>query len=297
MAFDRRAFIRSLTERDGDIVVANNPDHPWLYRNPDMLVAARGRLIAIFVPTVQERLSPDHLLGRYIACRLGLPVSTIFVAFLDPTQQFSQHLEYALNNFHAVIEGGHVQSTLQIVRSGVDNNRIHDTPPELRARYNQLTNLCLYTTRQELTKQRRGLQQEVFLNFAGQNPRAMARSWVEVESTGRYRREIRYRRVLSLDEDRIGLTYQDFGTVDSGLRTIRDHCLRSLRLSYAPDMGGIYPTTTYVTFLLASSLPETSIDPDWTLRVFALCRIAVSSAGSPQEFTETKERFLSKVGN
>lgn len=52
------------------------PDHPLVFKGPDVLLSAPDDICAIFVPTATERKNSAHLGARLIATRLAYPVET-----------------------------------------------------------------------------------------------------------------------------------------------------------------------------------------------------------------------------
>jgi len=52
------------------------PDHPLLFKGPDVLISAPGNIAALFVPTRAERKNAAHLGARLIATRLAYPQET-----------------------------------------------------------------------------------------------------------------------------------------------------------------------------------------------------------------------------
>lgn len=61
------------------------PDHPLLFRGPDLLLGNQQTLTGIFVPNAAEQRNPAHLIARLIATRLAYPneMRCVLLAFKE----------------------------------------------------------------------------------------------------------------------------------------------------------------------------------------------------------------------
>lgn len=109
-----RALRRSL---DTDAVIVSGPDHPLLVEAPDILVAEKGGLVAVYFPKAAEYSNPQRLYTRLVLARLALPPQTRHVLVHDhrkPRTAFS----FEARSFAAVLSSRprHIEELSKIAR-------------------------------------------------------------------------------------------------------------------------------------------------------------------------------------
>lgn len=90
-----------------DWIVAVDPDLPYLFEAPDILVGGNGKLLGFFVPRNIELSNPSLLWSRLIMSILALPANFMPVLVLRPSNQirFTEEKNWGFyNHFAAQLE-------------------------------------------------------------------------------------------------------------------------------------------------------------------------------------------------
>lgn len=121
IAYWRQSIQRRISQvlADNQAVIQSPVDHPYLLDGPDVLVAFSGKLLALFVASRDESISPDRFEQRVKLSFAALPAHTIFLNGSD--------LDLLPN-----INGVFVEAlpSLSLYSKG---KRSHDGPVEVRA--------------------------------------------------------------------------------------------------------------------------------------------------------------------
>ncbi len=117
----------------GDFLIIKDPDHPYLISPPDILLAAPGQLLAIFIPKKNEGSSSYKLISRLIAVRLALPETATCILLQPNDSQITSH--WIENSFDDVLEVSEFWKYCStFVGKGI-TKRWEPIPNELRLRH------------------------------------------------------------------------------------------------------------------------------------------------------------------
>jgi hypothetical protein len=131
--YHRRRDLGQILRRTlDDSVVVVSPDHPLLVRAADILIGKSGRMTAVFLPTSEERSSPDKLSARLILNRLALPSHTrcILVAE-DADVKLAQRFK---GDFSVTLSWEDRNEISKVARAPTAPGGHHDVPEETVAR-------------------------------------------------------------------------------------------------------------------------------------------------------------------
>jgi hypothetical protein len=110
----RRRLERALKrELPSTYLIVSGPDHPLLLRAADLLVAGKGSLFAVFLPTAHERNDPEALKARLTINLLALSQEAIPVLVIGEGAEDVAGM--VASNFAEVIELRHTPSLAKIV--------------------------------------------------------------------------------------------------------------------------------------------------------------------------------------
>jgi len=106
-----------------DYVISINPDHPYLFVGPDLLVGGHGQLGAIFIPNVAEYSHPNKLLVRLAVSRLALPAHTRCILTVDMDRLPLGYVEEIRRNFNAVLNATEYDGLTSVLEPDYENDR------------------------------------------------------------------------------------------------------------------------------------------------------------------------------
>lgn len=86
------------------IIRVDNPDHPFTYDGPDILLSDKTGLIAIFRLRDNEQSSPSKMLSRLSNSLIAYPAETQMVLLWDNFNQHDISLKFDKFYFHRMIE-------------------------------------------------------------------------------------------------------------------------------------------------------------------------------------------------
>ena len=291
-------LLQHIKKRVEKAVIADRPEHPWLYRNPDALIGYMGRLLAIFQPMKRERKNPDFLLARLLVARTALPKETICVV-LDEAQYHPEGpLHIAYRNFHAILDPENaLDSVLGILSDGISNSHIRPIQNDIQKSIDLVTSACLEVSEEFFVKvggnSKRHYQDRTRLLELIESERfvpASTYSWTLSTSRGQ-RKKIQFKHLYSDRESEMGLSWIKSG-VNPNFTTIANHCERVIRYEYEIDYGVPYGSKNFFTILVTDHLPERSHDPFLSIRTLARSRLCVISPSMISELDNIYEHMF-----
>lgn len=99
-----------------DYFRVNNPDHPFVYSGPDILLSDAKSLTALFIPSPEELGSSNKLLLRLINSKIGYPANTIMTLVLDHNKEFKNTDRVERDFFDLVIEPSDLKRLKSILK-------------------------------------------------------------------------------------------------------------------------------------------------------------------------------------
>lgn len=294
-------LLRQVKQKIDRAVIADRPEHPWLYRNPNALIGYQGRLVAIFQPMARERKNPDFLLARLLAARISLPKEAVCIVVDDATQPLTESLQIAYRNFHVVLNKENAaEGILRALIEDAIDWYVAPIPDDIQKSINVVTSACLRASDDFFLKikqkTKRVLQYwnllEDWLHSRQFRP-ATAHSWTLI-SHG-YRREIRFQRLL-VGGGESGLAWQNL-TENPSFMTVSAHCERAIRYQYQQFENGVpFGSKHFFTIIIAEDLPERPYDPLWSTRVLAQSRICVVHPNLIPKLDEVHQGIINMIG-
>lgn len=108
------------TMLEDDFEVVQNPDHPFLFLGPDLLVGTRDHIVGIFLVHYDELTHPEELLARMAMSRIGYPDNfqavLIFHQSLGDDDPFNKSVR---SQFDAVVDSSSVSTIKKRLRDGI----------------------------------------------------------------------------------------------------------------------------------------------------------------------------------
>jgi hypothetical protein len=115
-----------------DYIIVDNPDHPFTFDVPNQLIASKGQLFGIFIPSANEVSNPNRLLKRLAFSRLAFPINLKNIIICD--ESFINNNEKILfNNFHKVFSDIEILDFTKLVLSKSFETNVYDIEPDIKS--------------------------------------------------------------------------------------------------------------------------------------------------------------------
>lgn len=292
-----------------EFMVVANPDHPFLYRNPDILVAHADNLAAIFVPDARERQNPDILLARYIAARLALPSTAKFVAVAPTRTSSNIRLREAFTHFdfHTTPDDLNGLSRLLLHEFEYMRGQVDDLSAQRRDELSIVSQACFEISEHQLDNQQSGevaLIADQILSSSSFAPASIV-SWTAQRTDEMGKGRIRFRSLYSLEDERFAVSWQMFRRTNRQVAGLREHCTRALQYVFSIDNGVPYPrpvqssrvrnARAHCTFLLVDEIPIRSLDPLWSIRALSFSRVCVLKATELKDIWNARDQIIERT--
>src|SRR5687768_13608293 len=104
------------TSLSKELVVASNPDHPYLFVAPNILLANAGSIVAVFLPNKKEFTDPDQLLVKLAIAKLALPRHLRCVALIDHNNADQEFLDSIYSHFNEILDLSEYKSLIKFTK-------------------------------------------------------------------------------------------------------------------------------------------------------------------------------------
>ncbi|QNN41506.1 hypothetical protein [Pedobacter roseus] len=94
----------------------DDPDHPFAYSGPDILLSDAGQLTGLFIPTPEEQNSSNKLLLRLMNAKIAYPATTVMTLVLEPDTKLEYKGQFDRDFFDLVVEPGDLKKLKSILR-------------------------------------------------------------------------------------------------------------------------------------------------------------------------------------
>jgi len=94
----------------------DDPDHPFAYSGPDILLSDAGQLTGLFVPSAEEQNSSNKLLLRLINAKIAYPATAVMTLVLDPSAKLEYMNQFDRDFFDLVVEPSDLKNLKSILR-------------------------------------------------------------------------------------------------------------------------------------------------------------------------------------
>jgi hypothetical protein len=291
--------------------VSIDPDHPYLFTSPDVLIGENGTLIAVFVPRNEEERAPQGLYARLIATRLALPSNTRCVLQLKRSKanalsnnpivsQFDE--TFAVDSMSELRRYVNLQRRpSELERNGLSRIRqrhfaktsilFEESQIRLRAE-RKIANPRRAVTALPLlepARRRRDDQSETHLLQASRVQQ------VELLSSSDIPVKREPRQISPMRSGDAIYAAAVFGQGRSAIAQIKPFCITALDLDYILDNRVPYQTEDSAKVLNASERPVARFDPQKPVRAAAFAGWLVTQANSPQELQEAAEQVRRRL--
>lgn len=241
----------------GEIV--ERVDHPFLFRNPDMLYAEHGRLIAVFRATLEEKRSPDKLLARLVTSRLALPAAALGVLAVEDGDESELPLDQLEWHFDRLVLASDRAEWRSLLKAGA------------RKDVGQLEALRERWWRE--FRVRAGFENKIRRKLETAGPREVVEDWD--------RAPLAPLRVETWTSMSGRTTSVQRGTKTNGVAAVvqapmaptpqyaRSACITALRANFVIDSGMPYRRGAMPILVPIAAESRSRMDPGWVARVLA----------------------------
>jgi hypothetical protein len=109
-----------------DFFKVDNPDHPFTFSGPDVLLSDREGLVALFIPTGDELISSNKLLLRLMNSKIAYPANTVMTLILEHSKEFKFNKRMEDDFFDLVIEPSDLKRLKAILKETKTTHKLKE---------------------------------------------------------------------------------------------------------------------------------------------------------------------------